>query len=65
MNKVYSAIAAALLAVGGIAACEQEGGAEQTGERIDEAMEDTGEAMKDAAEKAGDKLDDATDRARE
>lgn len=65
MSKIYFAMAAALLALASVTSCEQEGGAERAGERIDETMEKTGDAMEDAADKTGDKLDDATDRARE
>ena len=40
-----------------LGACEQQGPAERTGEKIDEAVEEAGEAM----EKAGDKVKEATE----
>jgi hypothetical protein len=39
-----------------LAACEEEGPAEQTGEAMDDAAEDAGEAVEDA----GDATEDAT-----
>lgn len=42
-----------------ITGCEEEGPAEQAGEKIDNAMEDTG----DAIEEAGDNVEEAADEA--
>jgi hypothetical protein len=39
---------------GMLAACEQEGPAEELGEAVDETSEDVGEAMEDAGEEAQD-----------
>jgi hypothetical protein len=43
-----------MLAMGALAACEQEGPAERAGEAIDNATENTGEAI----ERAGEKIQD-------
>jgi len=48
------ALTAALIAV--LAACEQDGPAEQAGEKIDNAVESAGDKL----EQAGDKIQDAT-----
>ncbi len=61
MNKIiYSAflIVASLM----LAGCEQQGPAEQAGEKIDRGMENSKDAVSDAVENAGDKIEDATDR---
>lgn len=50
-----------LMAVFTLAACEQEGPAEQAGEAIDEAVEDAGDKMEDA----GDPIEDKTEEMKE
>lgn len=50
-------VASALALAPALAACEEEGPAEQLGESIDETAEETGEALEDA----GDELRDAAD----
>lgn len=42
-----------------ITGCEQEGPAEEAGEKIDNAMEDTGEAIEDAGENVQDAAEEA------
>lgn len=61
MNKTHIAIAAILTTLAGIAGCEQEGGAERVGEKLDETIERTGDAMEQAADKARDRVKDATE----
>ena len=41
----------------GMSACEKEGPAEKTGEKIDEAVEEAGDKL----EKAGDKIEEKTE----
>lgn len=38
------------LMLGGVAACEEEGPAEQAGENVDEAMEEAGESVEEMGE---------------
>ncbi|KKO08944.1 hypothetical protein [Pseudohongiella sp.] len=45
MNKLYLLFIVAVL---GLAACEQQGPAEEAGENIDEAMEEVGDEIDDA-----------------
>lgn len=47
----------ALSGVGLLAACEQQGPAEEMGENIDEGIEETGDAIEDAADEAEDAMD--------
>lgn len=51
----------------GLAACEQEGPAEQAGEKVDSAIERAGDAInpQGPAERAGEAVDDAAERAGE
>ncbi|EKV30479.1 hypothetical protein C882_4438 [Caenispirillum salinarum AK4] len=44
-----------------LAACEDEGPAEQLGENIDESVEESGEAMEDAAENMGEQMEETGD----
>ncbi|MGK2740882.1 hypothetical protein ACSHT0_08290 [Tepidicaulis sp. LMO-SS28] len=55
-TKILATIAAILFAGGLVAACEEQGPAEQAGEQIDEGVEEMGDGMEDA----GDEMDDAT-----
>jgi len=60
MNKIHLSaflIVASLM----LAGCEQQGPAEQAGEKIDRGMENSKDAVSDAVEDAGDKIEDATD----
>ncbi|WP_404381751.1 hypothetical protein [Caenispirillum salinarum] len=41
-----------------LAACEDEGPAEQLGENIDESVEESGEAMEGAAENMGEQMEE-------
>ncbi len=66
-SKSFSMICRALLimfafaGVGMLAACDNDGPAEEMGEKIDNTVEDTGDAIDDAAEDAGDAIEDSAD----
>ena len=45
----------------GLAACEEEGTFEQSGEAIDESLEDTGDAIDESLDEADDTFDDTMD----
>ncbi|WP_052719244.1 hypothetical protein [Halomonas sp. HG01] len=49
------------MAAFGLAACEEEGPAEQAGENIDETMEEAGESMDDAVDQAGESVEEMGD----
>lgn len=50
-HRTFAAIAVIVSGLGlGLAACDQDGPAEEMGENIDETMEDAGDAMEDAGE---------------
>ncbi|SEF61142.1 hypothetical protein [Nitrosomonas ureae] len=62
MNKIILSIlllSSSLILVG---CAEQQGPAEQAGEKIDRGIENSKDATSDAIENAGDKIEDATDR---
>lgn len=42
----------------GLAACEEEGPAEQAGESVDEAMDETGENVDEAMDEAGESVEE-------
>ncbi len=44
-----------------LAACEEQGTAQQIGEKVDESVEQTGEAMQNAADEAGEAMKDAAE----
>lgn len=52
--RLLSATSLALAATLGLAACEEEGPAEQLGEQVDESTEEAGEAIEEAGEEAED-----------
>lgn len=52
--RIFSATGFALAVALGLAACEEEGPAEQLGESIDETAEEAGEAIEDAGEEIED-----------
>jgi len=69
-KKLTTILLAMLLGLGtlSLAACDNDGPAENAGENIDEAtddaqdsMEDAGDSMKDNMDEAGDNIEDATD----
>ena len=69
-KKLTTILLAMLLGLGtlSLAACEEDGPAENAGESIDNAtddasnsMEDAGEDMQDSMEEAGDEMEDAAD----
>lgn len=69
MTLHKSLIAAALLSLFALSACEQKGPAERAGEQIDQAAESMGDKIENATdsagktvEEAGDKIEDATDK---
>ena len=53
-RKTVATVAFALAAGIGLAACEEEGPAEQVGESIDESVEEAGEAVEEAGEEVQD-----------
>lgn len=48
--KTFISLATALFLLGGLAACDDDGAAEQAGEAVDEAVEDAADAVEDAAD---------------
>jgi hypothetical protein len=66
-SKSFSMICRALLimfafaGVGLLAACDNDGPAEEMGEKIDNTVEDAGDAIDDAADDAGDAIEDSAD----
>ncbi|MBX9964579.1 MAG: antitoxin [Burkholderiales bacterium] len=67
MNEIHqrphvALLLAAVLAVGGLYGCKQEGPAETAGKKIDQAVEKTGDALEKAGEKTGDALEKAGDK---
>ena len=56
VKKLSAAVLMALLA-GGLAACDNQGPAEEAGENIDNSMEDAGESI----ENAGENIEDAAE----
>lgn len=57
MAKYLTTLATALFLAGALAACDEDGPAEEAGEAIDDAAEEAGEAAEDAA----DEVEDSTD----
>jgi pyridoxal/pyridoxine/pyridoxamine kinase len=58
-----AALFAALFLMSALAACEEQGAAEKTGEAIDNAVEQTSEMVEDGAEKAEESLEQAEEKA--
>nr|WP_297459580.1 hypothetical protein [uncultured Halomonas sp.] len=58
MRKLGLALLMALL-LGGVAACEDEGAAEEAGESIDNAAEEAGESVEEMGEEVQDAAEDA------
>ena len=50
--RKFSVLAAFLMAIAALPACEEEGPIEETGEAVDEAGENAGDAVEDAGEEA-------------
>jgi len=65
MNTILRTFSACLLAAGLSACDQQQGPAEQTGEKIDEALENASEQLQESADAAGEKIEEAGDRLRE
>lgn len=63
--KRYPMVAglAAVLMVAGLAACEDNGAVEETGEAIEGAGEETGEAVEGAAEETGEAMEETGEEA--
>ncbi|MEQ5766423.1 hypothetical protein NFH98_02270 [Halomonas sp. H33-56] len=59
MRRFGMAFVIAMMA-GGLAACEEEGPAEQAGEEMDQAVEDAGESMEDMGEEMEESAEEAT-----
>lgn len=53
-RRTSLAAAVALVSVLGLSACEEEGPAEQLGEKVDESAESVGDALEDAGDEAED-----------
>lgn len=62
LKKLFFILITGLFMVGLGGCPEQEGPAERTGEKIDEAVEDAGEKMEEAGEEAGEKMEEAGDK---
>lgn len=62
LRKILIGFALLLPLAGGLAACDDQGPAEEAGESLDEAAEDVGNAFDNSgpAEEAGEDIDDAT-----
>lgn len=58
VRKLGLALMMALL-LGGVAACEDQGAAEEAGENIDEAAEEAGESVEEMGEEIEDAAEDA------
>ena len=63
LTRGTAALFAALFLMFAVAACEEQGTAEQTGEAIDNAVEQTSEAVQDGAEKVEDAVENAEEKA--
>jgi ABC-type glycerol-3-phosphate transport system substrate-binding protein len=62
MNAKKTSLLLVLLTLAlGLAACSQDGPAENAGEEIDNAAENLGDAMEDATDDAGNSLEEAGD----
>lgn len=57
----YATLTATILAAAFLAACEQDGPAENAGEDVDAAIEDVTGEDSDTFEEAGEDIDDAND----
>ena len=62
VTRGTAALFAALFLMFAVAACEEQGTAEQTGEAIDNAVEQTSEAVEDGAEKAEEAVEKAEEK---
>ncbi|APX91709.1 hypothetical protein BWR19_01405 [Halomonas sp. 1513] len=58
LRKLGLAVLMAMV-LGGVAACDDQGPAEEAGENIDDAMEDAGEGMEELGEDIQDSAEDA------
>ena len=58
LKKLTLALMMAMM-LGGLAACDNDGPAEEAGEDIDEGMEDAGEGIEDMGESIEDSAEDA------
>ncbi len=65
LTRGTTALFAALFLMFAVAACEEQGTAEQTGEAIDNAVEQTSEAVEEGAEKVEDGLKQLEEKAAE
>ena len=65
VTRGTAALFAALFLMFAVAACEEQGTAEQTGEAIDNAVEQTSEAVEEGAQKAEDGLKQLEEKAAE
>ncbi|PAU75865.1 hypothetical protein [Halomonas salipaludis] len=58
LRKLGLAVLMAMI-LGGVAACDDQGPAEEAGENIDDAMEDAGEGMEELGENIQESAEDA------
>ena len=66
MSRILSTLLFSGFILLGLPACDRDQGpAEETGEKIDEAIEDTQDRVEDTAEEVGDSLENAADSAEE
>lgn len=63
LTKGTAALFAALFLMFAVAACEEQGTAEQTGEAIDNAVEQTSEAVEEGADKVEDAAEEVQEKA--
>ncbi len=63
LTRGTAALFAALFLMFAVAACEEQGTAEQAGESIDNAVEQTSEAVEQGAEKVEDAVENAEEKA--
>jgi hypothetical protein len=63
-SKLLSILLVVVL-LGAFVACEQEGPAEQAGEKIDEAVEEAGDQMEEAGDAVEEKAEEMKEKAKE
>ncbi|MGQ7246866.1 hypothetical protein ACUN9Y_05965 [Halomonas sp. V046] len=60
MKRSFGLALLVLLTAGGLAACDQDGPAEQAGENVDEAMDDASDSVEEMGDDMESAADDAT-----
>ncbi|GAB2711125.1 hypothetical protein [Halomonas garicola] len=59
--KQLAVVLGILMMAGGLAACEDQGPAEEAGESIDESMENAGESLEEAGDEIQNSAEDAAE----